>query len=37
MKNNSLWYLMSDFFYKHKCTNGYIFKKSLAILQNEKL
>lgn len=19
-----LWYLMSDFFYKHKCTNGYI-------------
>lgn len=19
-----LWYLMSDFFYKHKCTNGFI-------------
>ncbi len=19
-----MWYLMSDFFYKHKCTNGYI-------------
>lgn len=37
-----LWYLMSDFFYKHKCTNGYIdsatpdyyaFKKNKFIIR----